>query len=36
MWNALYKELKDTKEENRFRAANLLVVSVIYTEDYMT
>lgn len=36
MWNALYKELHDHVEENRLRAANLMLMGVIYSEDYMT
>jgi hypothetical protein len=36
MWPALYKELKDHVEENRLRAANLMLLGVLYSEDYMT
>ena len=35
-WKALYAEVKDNKEENRKRSANLFLVSVVYSEDYMT
>ena len=36
MWGALYKELKDSNEANKVRAANLVVMGVLYSEDYMT
>jgi len=33
---ALYNEINDWIEENRERSAQLLLCSIIYTEDFMT
>lgn len=35
-FHALYKELKDWKVENREKAGNLMLLSIIYSEDFMT
>jgi len=36
MWPALYKELLDSNEENRLKASYLVVMGVIFSEEYMT
>jgi hypothetical protein len=36
MWGALYKEIKEANEENQWRASNLLLMGVVYSEDFMT
>lgn len=36
MWGALYKELRDSNDENSVRASRLVLMGVVFTEDYMT
>lgn len=36
MWPALYKEIVENNEESRLRASYLIVLGIIFSEDYMT
>lgn len=36
MWPALYKEILDSSEDSRLKASSLILMGVIFSEEYMT